>query len=48
MYKGDLVHIRVLRRSVVIVNDLQSALGILTKQSAATAGRPRFVMACEL
>ncbi|KAF8741962.1 cytochrome P450, partial [Rhizoctonia solani] len=45
---GGLVHIRVLRRSVVIVNDLQSAVGILTKQSGATAGRPRFVMACEL
>ncbi|KAF8761745.1 cytochrome P450 [Rhizoctonia solani] len=45
---GGLVHIRVLRRSVVIVNDFQSAVGILTKQSGATAGRPRFVMACEL
>ncbi|CAE6416160.1 unnamed protein product [Rhizoctonia solani] len=45
---GDIVHIRVLKRSVVIINDLHSTLEILTKQSTVTAGRPRFVMACEL
>ncbi|KAJ1311174.1 hypothetical protein OPQ81_009675 [Rhizoctonia solani] len=45
---GDIIHLRVLRRSVVIINDLHPALEVLTKQSVATAGRPRFVMACEL
>ncbi|KDN34191.1 LOW QUALITY PROTEIN: hypothetical protein RSAG8_12727, partial [Rhizoctonia solani AG-8 WAC10335] len=45
---GDKVHVRVLQRSAVIINDLHAALEILRKQSAATAGRPRFVMACGL
>ncbi|CUA73980.1 O-methylsterigmatocystin oxidoreductase [Rhizoctonia solani] len=45
---GDIVHVKVLKRSVVILNDFHSTLEILTKQSAGTAGRPRFVMACEL
>ncbi|CAE6477386.1 unnamed protein product [Rhizoctonia solani] len=45
---GDIVHLRVLGRSVVVINELHSTLDVLTKQSAVTAGRPRFVMACEL
>ncbi|EUC65233.1 cytochrome P450 family oxidoreductase OrdA, putative [Rhizoctonia solani AG-3 Rhs1AP] len=45
---GGIVHVKVLKRSVIILNDLHSTLEILAKQSAVTAGRPRFVMACEL
>jgi hypothetical protein len=44
MTSGDVIHLRFLGRSVIVLNSAQAATDLLDKRNAIYRDRPRFVL----